>query len=118
MRVIAVEPERSPALHAAIAAGAPVPVETASIADGLNAPFAGALALAACADHERVLVSEEEIAEGFRFLYERAKLACEPAGAVAVAALIAGKVQAERPVAIVSGGNVAAQTASGILGSR
>jgi threonine dehydratase len=115
VRVIAVEPERSPALHAGIAAGAPVAVETASIADGLNAPFAGAIAVESCAALERVLVSEEEIVRGFRFLYERAKLACEPAGAVAVAALLAGKVEAADPVAIVSGGNVAASTASGIL---
>jgi len=114
-RVIAVEPEKSPALHAAIVAGAPVPVETGSIADGLNAPFAGSLALEACRSLERVLVSEEEIERGFRFLYERAKLACEPAGAVAVAALLAGKIDADAPVAIVSGGNVAAATASGIL---
>ena len=116
VRVIAVEPERSPALHAGIAAGAPVPVETASIADGLNAPFAGRIALEACGALERVLVSEEEITDAFRFLYARAKLACEPAGAVAVAALLAGKVEALNPVAIVSGGNVTAGTASGILG--
>jgi len=116
VRVVAVEPERSPALHAGLAAGAPVTVETASIADGLNAPFTSSLALEACRDIERVLVTEEEIAAGFRFLYERAKLACEPAGAAAVAALLAGKVEASRPVAIVSGGNVAPATASGILG--
>jgi threonine dehydratase len=118
MRVVAVEPERSPALHAGLEAGRSVPVETASVADGLNAPFAGTLALSACRDIERVLVSEEEIAEGFRFLYQRAKLACEPAGAAAVAALLAGKIEASRPVAIVSGGNVAATTASGILDLR
>ena len=37
-----------------------------------------------------------------RFLYERAKLACEPAGAAAVAALLAGKIadRAERPVVV------------------
>lgn len=118
VRVVAVEPRASPALHAAIEAGAPVAVETSSIADGLNAPFAGGLAIAACRELERVLVSEEEIAEAFRFLYQRAKLACEPAGAAAVAALLAGRVAGEAPVAIVSGGNVAAQTASGILASR
>ena len=95
-----------------------MPVEPRSIADGLNAPFAGRLAVEACRDLERVLVSEEEIEDAFRLLYERAKLACEPAGAAAVAALLAGKVEAERPVAIVSGGNVSAQTASGILGLR
>ncbi len=115
VRVIAVEPERSQALHAGLAAGEPVAVEPASIADGLNAPFAGRLALEACREIERHLVSEEEIATAFRFLYERTKLACEPAGAAATAAILAGKVDAERPVAIVSGGNVAARTASGIL---
>ena len=113
--MIAVEPERSQALHAGLAAGEPVAVEPLSIADGLNAPFAGRLALEACADIERHLVSEEEIATAFRFLYERAKLACEPAAAAAAAAVLAGKIDAERPVVIVSGGNVAARTASGIL---
>ena len=118
-RVLAVEPERSPALRAALEAGRPVPVEPASIADGLNAPFAGATALAVCRDRvESVLVTEDEIRRAMRFVYERAKLACEPAGAVGVAAMLAGKV-AVLPGAtiavVVSGGNVAAQTASAIL---
>jgi threonine dehydratase len=118
VRVIAVEPETSRALHEGIAAGRSVSVEPKSIADGLNAPFAGALAIESCRELERVLVSEDEIREAFRFLYQRAKLACEPAGAAAVAALLAGKVRAERPVAIVSGGNVSSETASGILAFR
>jgi threonine dehydratase len=53
-----------------------------------------------------------------RFLYERAKLACEPAGAAGVAALLAGKVSLQRDVpaaVVVSGGNVDAQIASAIL---
>jgi threonine dehydratase len=118
MRVIAVEPERSQALHAALAAGKPVPVTPASIADGLNAPFAGRLATEACRDLERVLVSDSEIEDAFRFLYARAKLAVEPAGAAAAAALLSGKIEAERPVVVVSGGNVAAEITSGILGFR
>ena len=44
---------------------------------------------------EVVLVSEEEIEEAFRFLYARAKLACEPAGAASTAALLAGKIALE-----------------------
>ena len=86
---------------------------------GLNAPFAGALAVEVAQTHgvRTVLVTEEEIAEGFRFLYGRAKLACEPAGAAAVAALLAGKVEAANTVCVVSGGNVATQTAAGILTS-
>jgi threonine dehydratase len=48
-------------------------------------------------------------------LYERAKLACEPAGAVATAAWLAGRIQAENPVLVISGGNVASATAAAIL---
>ena len=122
-RVVAVEPEGSRALHEGVAAGRPVDVEPRSIADGLNAPFAGATAIEICRARgvESVLVSEEEIEAGFRFLYGRAKLACEPAGAAGVAALLAGKVPLEgvKAVAVVvSGGNVATQTAVAILAGR
>jgi threonine dehydratase len=118
-RVIGVEPELSTALHSALAAGERVEVTPTSIADGLNAPHAGRLALAIAQElvDEVVLVSEGEIEEGFRFLYERAKLACEPAGAAAVAAVLSGKVVGGRTACIVSGGNVAAATAAGILAS-
>ncbi len=122
-RVIGVEPELSTAMHSALAAGERVEVTPTSIADGLNAPHAGRLALEIVAElvEEVVLVSEAEIEEGFRFLYERAKLACEPAGAAAVGALLAGKVQGGaqggRTACIVSGGNVASATASAILAS-
>ena len=119
-RVIGVEPEGSTAMHSALAAGERVEVTPSSIADGLNAPHAGRNALAIVQEHVEkvVLVTEEEIATGFRFLYERAKLACEPAGAAAVAAVLAGKIEGGRTVCIVSGGNVAAETAAGILASR
>ncbi len=118
-RVIAVEPELSPALHDGLAAGRSVPVEPRSIADGLSAPFAGENTVAICRELgvESVLVSEDEIADGMRFIYTRAKLACEPAAAVGVAALRAGKVAVggETVVVVVSGGNVAPQTAAAIL---
>jgi threonine dehydratase len=119
-RVIGVEPELSTAMHSALAAGAGVEVTPTSIADGLNAPHAGERALAIVQElvEEVVLVTEEEIEEAFRFLHERAKLACEPAGAAAVAAVLAGKAGAGRTVCVVSGGNVAARTAAGILAGR
>jgi threonine dehydratase len=121
-RVIAVEPELSPALHRGLAEGHSVPVEPRSIADGLSAPFAGETALAICRGLgvESVLVTEHEIADGMRFLYTHAKLACEPAAAVGVAALRAGKVAVgDGPVAVVvSGGNVALETAAAILSPR
>jgi len=115
MRVIAVEPETSTALHTGLEHGEPTHVDPASIADGLNAPFAGALALEICKDIGRVLVSEDEIEHAFRMLYQRAKLAVEPAAAVGAAAWLSGKIEAENPVLIISGGNVAGQTAAAIL---
>jgi len=103
-----------------LTAGESVRVTPRSIADGLNAPFAGALPIRLGLELgiESALVTEEEIGAGFRFLYERAKLAAEPAGAAGLAALLAGKVsgvEGSTVVAVVSGGNVDPEIASGIL---
>ena len=110
-RIVAVEPEGAASLSAGLAAGRPIRLDGIdTIADGLGAPMTGELVL----EHVRayvdgvLLVSDEEIVAGMRFLLERCKLLAEPAGAAAVAALLAGKVAA-RPgasvVAVVSGGN-------------
>jgi threonine dehydratase len=119
-RVIGVEPELSTAMRSALDAGERVEVKPTSVADGLNAPHAGRLALEIVRERveDVVLVTEEEIEDALRFLYARAKLACEPAGAAAVAALRAGKASGERVVAVVSGGNVVTETASAILARR
>jgi threonine dehydratase len=119
-RVVAVEPELSCALHASLAAGRSVAVEARSAADGLNGPYAGENCVAICSalGVESVLVSEDELVAGFRFVYGRAKLACELAGAATVAALLAGRVELEPGAAVaalVSGGNVAPETAAGLL---
>lgn len=116
-RVVAVEPERSPAFSAGLEAGKSVRVGTDTIADGLAPPFAGALPLELCRGRvETVLVTEQEIADGMRFLYWRAKLACEPAGAAALGAVLARKVDVSPKVAvIVSGGNVEPKQAAAIL---
>jgi threonine dehydratase len=118
-RVIAVEPELARAFAAGLEAGHSVRVETNTIADGLAPPFAGELPLAICKGRvESVLVSEDEIADGMRFLYTRAKLACEPAGAAAAAAVLAGKVErGEGVVVVVSGGNALPHQAAAILAS-
>jgi threonine dehydratase len=119
-RIVGVEPSTSNALSAGLAAGEPTPVAPRSIADGLNAPFAGELPIqiAKERDLEVVVAEEDEIEDGMRFLYERAKLACEPAGAAAVGALKAGKVtvqSGETVIAVVTGGNVSGDTAAAIL---
>ncbi len=122
-QVIGVEPDGAATMTEALAAGRVVRITPKSVADGLGVPFVGEGTLAVCRElvDEVVLVSEDEIEEAFRFLHTRAKLACEPAGAAATAALLAGKVPLERGaevVAVVSGGNVAPETASAILAAR
>ena len=82
-------------MRTALDAGHPVPaVPGPTIADALRSPVAGAIGLEVCSRlvEDVVLVSDDEIREGMRFLYERAKLACEPGAAVGVAALLAGRL--------------------------
>jgi threonine dehydratase len=97
---------------------AAVPGET--IADALRSPVAGSIALDVCSRNVDgiVLVSDDEIREAMRFLYERTKLACEPGAAVGVAALLAGRLnlRGSQGVAfVISGGNVSPQLAAEIL---
>ena len=120
VRVVGVEPEGSPALVRALEAGTPVAVSPRTIAGGLDAPFAGALSLDICrgAGVTVVTVTDEQIEDAMRRLYADAKLACEPAGAAAVAAVLAGLVEGDSIVAVVSGGNVGPEIASAILAGR
>jgi threonine dehydratase len=84
-----------------------------TIADGIAVKQRGALAGAIL---ERTLdgtieVSDEEISEALTLCLERTKLLVEGAGAVGLAALLAGRVPGSGPVAVVlSGGNIDATT--------
>ena len=111
-RVIGVELAEGPGMTPALAAGKPVPVtRPRTLADGLTPPFVGAIPLEVARRHvdEIVLVSETDIAEAMRALFERARLVAEGSGAAATAALLAGRARLKRGAsvaAIVSGGNV------------
>jgi threonine dehydratase len=101
-------------------AGEPVAFAPASVADALNAPKAGRLPIEICArlGVESVLVEEEDIKRGFRFLYQRTKLAAEPGAAAGTGALLAGKipdVEGKTVAVVVSGGNVVGEIAAAIL---
>jgi threonine dehydratase len=67
---------------------------------------------------EVVTVTEDEIESALRRVYADAKLACEPAGAAAVAAVLGGRIGGDSVVAVVSGGNVGPEIASDILAGR
>jgi threonine dehydratase len=110
VRIIGVEPVGAPKLARALEAGHPVQLEsTASIADGLLPLSIGRIPWAVLAGvvHDSVLLTEDEIAEGVRYLSQQLALTAEPSGAVTTAALLSGKVRPTGPtVAILSGGNV------------
>ena len=110
-RVYGVEPERSNALSLALERGEVVRIQPESVADGLGAPFAGAWTLAMARRHLDgiVLLDDPTILAGLRFMLERVKQVLEPAGAAALAAVLAGRVpirDGERVAVVLSGGNV------------
>jgi threonine dehydratase len=82
-----------------------------SVADGLNAPFAGELTLAVIRElvDEVIRIDDPTILGGLRFAIERMKQVLEPAGAAALAATLFGRVPiraGERVCVVGSGGNV------------
>jgi len=110
-RVFGVEPEGACAMRQSLDKGEAVTLENVdTVADGLGAPMAGELNYEIVRRHveDVVLVSDAEIRQAMAFILERAKLLVEPAGAAAVAALLAGRIPlADGPVvAVLSGGNV------------
>jgi threonine dehydratase len=110
-RIFGVEPEGSTAVSQALAAGRIVTVQPTSVADGLGAPFAGTWTLAMTRRHleDIVVIDDATILAGLRFALERLKQVLEPAGAAALAAVLAGRIpyrDGERVAIILSGGNV------------
>jgi threonine dehydratase len=110
LRVIGVEAAGAASLSAALVAGRPVRLDSvATMADGIAVDAVSELTLAHAQAYvdEVVTVSEEEISRAILLLVERAKAVVEPSGAVALAAILAGRVPGRGPaVAVLSGGNV------------
>jgi threonine dehydratase len=80
-----------------------------TIADGIAIKHPGELAMSILKDglDAMVEVTDEEISQAIVLLLERAKLVVEGAGAVGVAALLAGRVDGSEPVVVLlSGGNI------------
>lgn len=110
VRIIGVQAEGCAPFVPSLAHGSRVTVEPmGTIADGILVPTPGELNFEIVRDYvdEVVTVSDDEIAQAILLLLERAKMVVEPAGAVASAAIMAGKVTASGPtVSILSGGNI------------
>ncbi len=110
-QVIGVEPESCPTLHAARAAGRPVPVQTGGVAaDSLGARETGAHVFPLIAAHVAalVLVPDDAIRAARRLLWDRMRVLAEPGGATALAALLSGAFvppEGARVGVVVCGGN-------------
>ncbi|RUX08310.1 MAG: hydroxyectoine utilization dehydratase EutB [Mesorhizobium sp.] len=111
-KIVGVSMARGAAMKASLDAGRPVLVEELpTLADSLGGGVGldNRLTFAMSRDllDDVVLLSEDEIAAGIRHAYELEREIVEGAGAVGIAALLAGKVRAEGPVVVLlSGRNI------------
>jgi threonine dehydratase len=111
IRVIGVEPEASPTLTYALAAGQPVDAPVGGLAaDSLAPRRVGeqAFPIARAWVERVVLVSDPDISAAQKALWARGRMAVEPGGAAAFAALLSGRYRpgpSERVGVVVSGGN-------------
>lgn len=112
-RVIAVEPETSCALHAALDAGEPVDVSVSgAAANALGAKRVGQICfdLAVSTGADSVVVPDEAIIKAQRALWRETRQLVEPAGAAALAALMSGAYvpePGEKVAVLVCGANIA-----------
>jgi threonine dehydratase len=110
-RVVGVEPDRCPTLHAALEAGHPVDVSVGGVAaDALGARRLGEIAyqVAVDAGMGSVLVDDRAIVEARRLLWQRWRLLVEYGAAAALAALTAGTYRpepGERVAVVLCGAN-------------
>lgn len=117
-QVVAVEPRACPTLHEALAAGRIVPVSPSGLAaDSLGASQVGERMFPIAQRHvaQSVLVDDDAIRRAQRWLWRELRLAVEPGGAAAFAALLDGAWQPEgaaRVGVLVCGANVDPATLS------
>lgn len=116
-KVVAVEPETSCALNAALQAGAPVDVTVSGIAaNALGARQIGGICFELAQGMTSVLVSDEAIAAAQSALWQAHRILVEPAGAAALAALTSGAytpAPGEKVAVLICGGNIAPDPLSG-----
>jgi threonine dehydratase len=112
-KIVAVEPETSCALDAALTAGKPVDVDVSGVAaNALGARSVGQICydLAAAQNIQTVLVSDDAITDAQHSLWREMRQLVEPAGATALAALMSGAYQpepGEKVAVLVCGANIA-----------
>lgn len=110
-RVISVEPELAPTLQRALEAGLPVDAPAGGIAaDSLAPRQVGQLMFPIAQKYvqKALLVTDDQIVEAQKKLWQTMRIAAEPGGATAFAALLSGRYKpqaGERVGVVVCGGN-------------
>ena len=113
-----VEPEAADDARQSLERGERVTIDVPrTVADGLQTTSIGEKPFEVMRDKVAgiVTVTDAELVEAMRFLFERLKLVVEPSGAAAVAAVMTGKVSGRRVGAVISGGNVGAERFAGLI---
>ncbi|MFC7365553.1 MULTISPECIES: threonine ammonia-lyase [Bhargavaea] len=118
--VIGAEPETADDTKQSLEAGERIAIgPTQTIADGLRTSIPGELTFPILRSHldRLVTVSEGEIKEACKLLFQYTKQVVEPSGAVSAAALLSGRtgIRGKRVVAVLSGGNVSADAFAEML---
>lgn len=112
VEITGIEPEGADTMHRSRAAGSPQAIErVTTIADSLGAPFAMPYSFALAeqnVDH-LAMVNDEQLRRAMGFLFQRMKLAVEPACAATTAALLwplRDRLRGQRVVLVMCGSNI------------
>ena len=121
-RTYGVEPEGADQLRRALEAGEPVRLpKIATIADSLAPPSCAEFSFGLCRDHldELVVITDDEMRRAMAMLVEQVKIAVEPAGAAAAAALwhLRDKIAGQRVGILVCGSNIDAANFAKLIGT-
>lgn len=121
-RVFGVEPEGADAMHRSFASGKPEKIDKLqTIADSLAAPHAAPYSFGLCQQHvdELVKIKDEDMRQAMGLFFRGMKLAVEPAGAAATAALcgpLLDRLAGQRVGVIVCGTNIDTKTFARLVG--
>ena len=115
-QIFGVEPEGADSMHRSFRSGKPESIDKVrTIADSLGAPHAAPYSFELCRRYldDLAMVNDDQLRDAMRLLFRSAKLAVEPAGAAATAALcgpLRERLAGKRVALIVCGANIDAAT--------